>query len=92
MSGNIEHPSDIFRNTKVEINVEEDYNINVPTSFDRTDDGFVLVCKFDYNGLAKGDIDPKWGQISHVRLSEYAACASDNWVILCEIHLKEDKL
>ena len=89
VSGNIEHPSDIFRNTTVEINVTEDNNRNVPTSFNRTDDGFVIVGKFDSNGLAKGDIDPKWGQISHVRLSVHAA--SDNWAILREIHLKGDK-
>ena len=88
VSGNAEHPSDRFVDTAVEINVAEDNNRNVPTSFDRTDDGFVIVGQFDSNGLAEGAIDPEWGPISHVRLSVHAT--SDNWVILSEILLKED--
>jgi len=89
VSGNAEHPSDRFVDTAVEINVAEDNNRNVPTSFDRTDDGFVIVGEFDSNGLAEGAIDPDWGQISHVRLSVHTT--SDNWVILSEIQLKEDR-
>ena len=89
VSGNTEHLSDMFMDTAVEINVAENKNRNVPTSFERTDDGFVILGQFDSNGLAEGAIDPDWGQISHVRLSVHTT--SDNWVILSEILLKEDR-
>ncbi len=88
VSGNAEHPSDRFIDTTVEINVAEDANRMVPTSFDRTEDGFVVVGRFDQNGLAEGKLDPEWGEISHVRLAVHAT--SENWVILSEIHFREE--
>ena len=87
VSGNAEHPSDRFVDTDVELMFSEGGEIPVPAELPRTEDGFVVVGSFgSQDGVARGDIGPDWGLVSHVRLSIHSS--SDNWVILSEIHLK----
>lgn len=87
-SGNAEHPSDRFYNTTVEVFPQK------PTSLDRnsndvTEDGYVIIGKFDALGMAQGTVDPKLGRISILRLTVHSE--SENWAILSEIHVVEDQ-
>ncbi|KAL1131161.1 hypothetical protein AAG570_012398 [Ranatra chinensis] len=86
-SGNAEHPSDRFYNTTIEVlpllqpsNQYESYNI--------TNDGFVIIGKFDSMGLAEGKVDPKLGAIKEMRLTVHSE--SDNWAILSEVNYSFD--
>ncbi|OXU26362.1 hypothetical protein TSAR_002451 [Trichomalopsis sarcophagae] len=86
-SGNAEHPSDKFYNTTVEVlpqsinSVDRNHN-NV------TEDGYIIVGKFDSLGIARGTVDKKLGKIAVLRLTVHSE--SDNWAILSEIHIEED--
>lgn len=86
VSGNAEHPSDKFLDTTCEIFIDENENSLIPGQFERTGDGFVIVGRFDSNGLAEADIDPDWGPVSRFRFSIHTS--SENWAILSEMHLK----
>ena len=58
------------------------YNVD-KNSNNVTEDGYVIVGKFDPLGIARGSIDRKFGKISALRLSVHSE--SDNWAILSEV-------
>ena len=58
------------------------YNVD-KNSNNVTEDGYVIVGKFDPLGIARGSIDRKLGKISALRLSVHSE--SDNWAILSEV-------
>ncbi|XP_051172269.1 alpha-1,3-mannosyl-glycoprotein 4-beta-N-acetylglucosaminyltransferase B [Leptopilina boulardi] len=86
-SGNAEHPLDKFYNTTVEIlpksmiTLNRNYN-NV------TEDGYIIIGKFNTLGIASGSVDRNLGKISAMRLTVHSE--SENWVILSEIEIEED--
>ncbi|XP_043242541.1 alpha-1,3-mannosyl-glycoprotein 4-beta-N-acetylglucosaminyltransferase B-like isoform X1 [Amphibalanus amphitrite] len=84
-SGNVEHPSDRFYNTTVEI-VPALADHELLKRYKTTSDGYAIIGQFDDQGVAAGSLDPTWGPIRSLRLAVQAE--SDNWVILSEIHLK----
>ncbi|XP_072396467.1 alpha-1,3-mannosyl-glycoprotein 4-beta-N-acetylglucosaminyltransferase B isoform X2 [Diabrotica undecimpunctata] len=85
-SGNAEHPTDKFYNTTVEVKpVQPIQNLNFSNV---TQDGFIIVGKFDSTGIASGSLNNSIGKISSLRLNVHSE--SDNWAILSEIHLQDD--
>nr|XP_033195142.1 alpha-1,3-mannosyl-glycoprotein 4-beta-N-acetylglucosaminyltransferase B isoform X1 [Bombus vancouverensis nearcticus]XP_033195143.1 alpha-1,3-mannosyl-glycoprotein 4-beta-N-acetylglucosaminyltransferase B isoform X1 [Bombus vancouverensis nearcticus]XP_033195144.1 alpha-1,3-mannosyl-glycoprotein 4-beta-N-acetylglucosaminyltransferase B isoform X1 [Bombus vancouverensis nearcticus] len=89
-SGNPEHPSDRFYNTTVEVFTKISASMN-RNSNDITEDGYVIIGKFDALGIAQGTVDPKLGKILILRLTVHSE--SENWAILSEvtfIHIVED--
>ncbi|BET00575.1 N-Acetylglucosaminyltransferase-IV (GnT-IV) conserved region [Nesidiocoris tenuis] len=86
-SGNVEHPSDRFYNTTVEVLPSVSPTANYE-SFNYTSDGFVIIGKFDNMGLADGPVDRKLGPIKELRLVVHSE--SDNWAILSEILIEPD--
>ncbi|XP_071878766.1 alpha-1,3-mannosyl-glycoprotein 4-beta-N-acetylglucosaminyltransferase a isoform X1 [Bombus fervidus] len=89
-SGNPEHPSDKFYNTTVEVFTKISASMN-RNSNDITEDGYVIIGKFDALGIAQGTVDPKLGKILILRLTVHSE--SENWAILSEvtfIHIVED--
>lgn len=86
-SGNPEHPSDRFYNTTVEVLTETSVSLN-RNSNDITEDGYIIVGKFDVLGIAQGTVDPKFGRILILRMTVHSE--SENWAILSEIHIVED--
>ncbi|XP_055379355.1 alpha-1,3-mannosyl-glycoprotein 4-beta-N-acetylglucosaminyltransferase B isoform X2 [Condylostylus longicornis] len=87
-SGNVEHPSDRFYNTTVEI-LPDSLNENslIWSTYNSTTDGFLIIGSFNAFGLAEGNIDPKIGPIKEIRLHVHSD--SENWALLSEIHLME---
>ncbi|XP_011494868.1 PREDICTED: alpha-1,3-mannosyl-glycoprotein 4-beta-N-acetylglucosaminyltransferase B [Ceratosolen solmsi marchali] len=86
-SGNAEHPCDKFYNTTVEVLPE------LANSIDRnrnnvSEDGYIIIGKFDHAGIAQGIVDQKLGKILVLRLNVHSE--SENWAILSEIHIEED--
>ncbi|XP_053994346.1 alpha-1,3-mannosyl-glycoprotein 4-beta-N-acetylglucosaminyltransferase B [Hylaeus anthracinus] len=86
-SGNPEHPSDRFYNTTVEVFSEISASLN-RNSNDVTEDGYIVIGKFDALGIAQGTVDKKFGKILILRLTVHSE--SENWAILSEIHIVED--
>ncbi|XP_050513757.1 alpha-1,3-mannosyl-glycoprotein 4-beta-N-acetylglucosaminyltransferase B [Diabrotica virgifera virgifera] len=85
-SGNAEHPTDKFYNTTVEVKpVQPIQNLNFSNV---TQDGFIIIGKFDSAGIASGSLNNSIGKISSLRLNVHSE--SDNWAILSEIHLQDD--
>ncbi|XP_029728207.1 alpha-1,3-mannosyl-glycoprotein 4-beta-N-acetylglucosaminyltransferase A isoform X2 [Aedes albopictus] len=87
-SGNYEQPSDRFYNTTVEVlpvNLSEDSP--VWSTFNTTNDGYLVIGAFNDFGIAEGVIDPKIGELKELRLHVYSD--SQNWVILREILLQD---
>ncbi|KAF0299768.1 Alpha-1,3-mannosyl-glycoprotein 4-beta-N-acetylglucosaminyltransferase B [Amphibalanus amphitrite] len=78
-SGNVEHPSDRFYNTTVEI-VPALAEHELLKRYKTTSDGYAIIGQFDDQGVAAGSLDPTWGPIRSLRLAVQAE--SDNWVIL----------
>lgn len=78
-SGNVEHLSDKFYNTTVEILPAK--NIGSIQNF--TQEGYITVGHFDSLGIAEGTIDPRLGKLLAIRLTVQSD--SDNWVILSEV-------
>ncbi|XP_015602515.1 alpha-1,3-mannosyl-glycoprotein 4-beta-N-acetylglucosaminyltransferase B [Cephus cinctus] len=87
-SGNAEHPSDRFYNTTVEVMPENQRYVN-KNSVNVTEDGYVIIGRFDAMGIAQGTVDRKYGKISVLRLTVHSE--SDNWAILSEIYIVEDE-
>ncbi|XP_060521150.1 alpha-1,3-mannosyl-glycoprotein 4-beta-N-acetylglucosaminyltransferase B isoform X2 [Cylas formicarius] len=88
-SGNVEHPSDKFYNTTVEVlPVEIPTALMATISSNLTGDGYVIVGDFDGSGIARGSVDNSLGKIQSIRL--YVHSDSDNWAILSEIDIQED--
>ncbi|XP_015121192.1 alpha-1,3-mannosyl-glycoprotein 4-beta-N-acetylglucosaminyltransferase B [Diachasma alloeum] len=87
-SGNPEHPLDKFYNTTVEVLPEASKFVN-RNSNDVTEDGYIIIGKFDSLGLAQGTVDRKYGKISVLRLTVHSE--SENWAILSEIQIVEDQ-
>lgn len=87
-SGNAEHPTDKFYNTTVEVQPKNSFyqNSNVVNI---TQDGFIVIGKFDSAGVASGSPDENIGKVNVLRLNVHSE--SDNWAILSEIHI-QDKL
>ncbi|XP_065171770.1 alpha-1,3-mannosyl-glycoprotein 4-beta-N-acetylglucosaminyltransferase B-like [Atheta coriaria] len=85
-SGNVEHPSDKFYNTSVEVMPAES-NLYV-NSLNLTADGYIVVGKFDSVGIATGNPNENIGRVSALRL--YVHSESDNWAILSEIHIQDE--
>ncbi|XP_076622111.1 alpha-1,3-mannosyl-glycoprotein 4-beta-N-acetylglucosaminyltransferase a isoform X1 [Colletes latitarsis] len=86
-SGNPEHPSDRFYNTTVEVFSEISASLN-RNSNDITEDGYIVIGKFDALGIAQGTVDKKLGRILVLRLTVHSE--SENWAILSEIHIVEE--
>lgn len=87
-SGNYEQPSDRFYNTTVEVlpvNLSEDSP--VWSTFNTTNDGYLVIGAFNDFGIAEGVIDSKIGELKELRLHVYSD--SQNWVILREILLQD---
>ncbi|XP_037076064.1 alpha-1,3-mannosyl-glycoprotein 4-beta-N-acetylglucosaminyltransferase B-like [Pollicipes pollicipes] len=84
-SGNLEHPSDRFYNTTVEI-IPEFRPEELLKEYKTTPDGYVIVGHFNDQGVAAGELAAGWGLTKSARLAVQAE--SDNWAILSEIHLK----
>lgn len=83
-SGNYEQPSDRFYNTTVEVlpvNLSEDSP--VWSTFNTTNDGYLVIGAFNDFGIAEGVIDSKIGELKELRLHVYSD--SQNWVILREV-------
>ncbi|XP_034938136.1 alpha-1,3-mannosyl-glycoprotein 4-beta-N-acetylglucosaminyltransferase A [Chelonus insularis] len=87
-SGNPEHPSDKFYNTTIEVLPEFSNAVN-RNNDDVTEDGYVIIGKFDNLGIAQGTVDRKLGKITAIRLTVHSE--SENWAILSEIHIVEDE-
>ncbi|KAJ8667281.1 hypothetical protein QAD02_008943 [Eretmocerus hayati] len=87
-SGNAEHPSDMFYNTTVEVLPEHYNSVGKSNINNVTEDGFIVIGKFDSLGIARGTISRTFGRISVLRVTVHSE--SDNWVILSEIHIEED--
>ncbi|KOX78301.1 Alpha-1,3-mannosyl-glycoprotein 4-beta-N-acetylglucosaminyltransferase B [Melipona quadrifasciata] len=86
-SGNPEHPSDRFYNTTVEVFTKMSASMNRNNN-DITEDGYIIIGKFDALGIAQGTVDPKLGKVLILRLTVHSE--SENWAILSEIHIVED--
>ncbi|CAK9798153.1 Alpha-1,3-mannosyl-glycoprotein 4-beta-N-acetylglucosaminyltransferase B [Anthophora quadrimaculata] len=89
-SGNPEHPSDRFYNTTVEVLTEMSTSLNRNNN-DITEDGYVIIGKFDALGIAQGTVDSKLGKVLILRLTVHSE--SENWAILSEvmfIHIVEN--
>lgn len=87
-SGNFEQPSDRFYNTTIEVlpvNLSEDSQ--VWSTFNTTNDGYLVIGAFNDFGIAEGVIDSKIGELKELRLHVYSD--SQNWVILREILLQD---
>ncbi|CAG0913331.1 unnamed protein product [Notodromas monacha] len=87
-SGNNEHPLDRFYNTTVEVlpvGVPE----NVSSVFPKLSDGFLVVGRFNDQGIAEGNQTKELGKIEKIRLTVHAE--SDKWAILSEIWFEELK-
>lgn len=82
-SGNVEHPSDKFYNTTVEVD-PENFAYSNTSRYSLTHDGYVVVGGFNSFGIAEGALDPKLGKIKSVRLHVHND--SENWVILSEVN------
>lgn len=87
-SGNPEHPSDRFYNTTVEV-LSEMSPLLDRNSNDVTEDGYIIIGKFDVLGVAEGTVDRRLGKVSVLRLTIHSE--SENWAILSEIHIVEDQ-
>ncbi|XP_012279449.1 alpha-1,3-mannosyl-glycoprotein 4-beta-N-acetylglucosaminyltransferase B [Orussus abietinus] len=87
-SGNAEHPSDKFYNTTVEALPEASSVVNRNNN-DVLEDGYIIVGKFDSLGVAQGTVDKNLGKIAVLRLTVHSE--SDNWAILSEIHIVQDR-
>lgn len=83
-SGNAEHPSDRFYNTTVEVLPESQDSVGRNHN-NITEDGYIIIGKFDSLGIAQGTVDKKLGKISVLRLTVHSE--SDNWAILSEVSL-----
>ncbi|XP_058793079.1 alpha-1,3-mannosyl-glycoprotein 4-beta-N-acetylglucosaminyltransferase B [Phymastichus coffea] len=86
-SGNAEHPSDKFYNTTVEVLPQSSNSINRNHN-NVTEDGYIIIGRFDSLGVARGTVDKKLGKIAVLRLTVHSE--SDNWAILSEINIEED--
>jgi len=86
VSGNVEHPSDRFVGTTVEL-MFKDADLKSPefANFEKLSDNFVVVGTFDANGVAETKLNTD-KKVSIVRLSIHES--SENWAILSEIHLR----
>ncbi|KAK0176821.1 hypothetical protein PV328_000925 [Microctonus aethiopoides] len=87
-SGNVEHPSDKFYNTTIEVMSEFSNNMD-RNSNNITEDGYIVINKFDSFGIAQGKVDKNFGKISVLRMTVHSD--SDNWAIISEIHIIEDE-
>lgn len=87
-SGNVEHPSDKFYNTTIEVMSEFSNNMD-RNSNNITEDGYIVINKFDSFGIAQGKVDKNFGKISVLRMTVHSD--SDNWAIISEIHIVEDE-
>ncbi|XP_043289885.1 alpha-1,3-mannosyl-glycoprotein 4-beta-N-acetylglucosaminyltransferase B [Venturia canescens] len=88
-SGNVEHPSDKFYNTTIEVLTESSSTLN-RNSNDVTEDGYVIIGKFDALGIACGTVDKQLGRVKVLRMTVHSE--SENWAILSEIHIIEGDL
>ncbi|XP_046468429.1 alpha-1,3-mannosyl-glycoprotein 4-beta-N-acetylglucosaminyltransferase B [Neodiprion pinetum] len=87
-SGNAEHPLDRFYNTTVEVLPADFVSINRSAN-NVTEDGYIIIGKFDTLGVAEGTVDSGLGKIAVLRLTVHSE--SDNWAILSEIHIVEEQ-
>lgn len=56
------------------------------STFNTTNDGYLVIGAFNDFGIAEGVIDPKIGELKELRLHVYSD--SQNWVILREVVYK----
>ena len=91
VSGNVEHPSDRFVGTTVEVLFENSRTASDAVlkdiDYKKLDDDYMIVAEFDSNGVAENtDLTQKLGKVYSVRIKIHGT-SSENWVILSEIHL-----
>jgi alpha-1,3-mannosylglycoprotein beta-1,4-N-acetylglucosaminyltransferase A/B len=90
-SGNVEHPSDRFYNTTIEVlpaSLGEDSQIW--SLYNTTNDGFIVIGSFGSAGVAEGYVDSKIGKIKELRLHVHSD--SENWVILSEVSFDQHQM
>uniref|UniRef100_A0A2P2HXG7 Alpha-1,3-mannosyl-glycoprotein 4-beta-N-acetylglucosaminyltransferase B n=1 Tax=Hirondellea gigas TaxID=1518452 RepID=A0A2P2HXG7_9CRUS len=90
-SGNVEHPSDRFYNTTVEVLPVKPHPPLAATAVaarftNSAIPGYLIVGSFDDLGVAQGTIPSSIGLINKLKLHVHTE--SDNWSILSEIHIK----
>ena len=93
VSGNVEHPSDRFVATTVDVLFEKSptssEELTKETGYKKLDDDFMVVAEFDSQGVAENtNLSDKLGLVLAVRLKIHAA-SSENWVILSELYLRK---
>ncbi|KAG5675208.1 hypothetical protein PVAND_005132 [Polypedilum vanderplanki] len=89
-SGNHEHPSDKFYNTTVEVLPDQlNEESIVWQQYNTTTDGYLIIGSFNAFGIAEGSVDNRIGKLRELRLHVHTE--SENWVILSEIFLQDEK-
>lgn len=83
-SGSIEHPSDKFYNTTVEVLPDKLNKESIMwQKYNTTTDGFLIIGNFNAMGLAEGVLDNRIGKLRKMRLNVHTK--SEFWVILSEV-------
>ena len=86
-SGNTEHPGDKLSNTMVEILTVNPMSVDndaVRTRFAITEDNFLVIGKFNDEGIAQGKISLSMGSVDTLRLRVLQP--AQTWVLLNEVH------
>ena len=96
VSGNMEHPSDRFVETTVEILFENSKQARQKQlkslGYRKIKDGFLVVARFDAKGLAMNlNLTKLFGKVKAIRLKVRDA-NSKNWVILSDIEILAKRL
>jgi len=86
VSGDLEHPSDIFEDTVIEI-MPNNPDVDLTSlNLQKTRDGFYVVGFFNKMGVAEGDINDRIiGKIKELRIT--VGQSHKSWVTLSEIHI-----
>lgn len=83
-SGSIEHPSDKFYNTTVEVLPDKlNKDSLVLQQYNTTTDGFLIIGNFNAMGYAEGVVDSRIGKLREIRLNVHTK--SEYWIILSEV-------
>ena len=72
----------MFQNTTVEVLPESLAALNKNNN-NITEDGYIIIGKFDTLGIARGTVDRKLGKVAVLRLTVHSE--SENWAILSEV-------
>ena len=87
VSGNAEHPSDLFEKATIQVLPNDPYADLSSLTLQKSSGGFFVVGVFDKNGVAEGDINYNvMGKVKELRI--LVGKNHENSIILSEIHLK----